>query len=116
MVDDNNNQDKQNLDNNHEADELDPQEESFAELFESYSSGMNEDIQVGDKISGKVISIGSNAVFIDTGTKIDGVVEKEELLTENDELPCSVGDVLELYVVAVSESEIRLSKAISGIG
>jgi small subunit ribosomal protein S1 len=116
MVDDNNNQDKENLDNNHEADELDPQEESFAELFESYSSGMNEDIQVGDKISGKVISIGSNAVFIDTGTKIDGVVEKEELLTESGELSCSAGDVLELYVIAVSESEIRLSKAISGIG
>jgi small subunit ribosomal protein S1 len=116
MVDDNSNQDNENLDNGHEADGLDPHEESFAELFESYSSGMNEDIQVGDKISGRVISIGSNAVFIDTGTKIDGVVEKEELLTENDELSCSVGDVLELFAIAVSESEIRLSKAISGIG
>ena len=55
------------------------QEESFAELFESYSAGMNDDIQVGDKIQGKIISISDNAVFMDTGTKADGIVEAEEL-------------------------------------
>ncbi|MGD9188558.1 MAG: 30S ribosomal protein S1, partial [Desulfobacteraceae bacterium] len=48
------------------------QEESFAQMFESYSAGMNEDIRVGDKISGKIISIGDSAVFVDTGTKADG--------------------------------------------
>ena len=55
-------------------------EESFAELFESYSAGMNENIQVGDRIRGRIISIATNSVFVDTGTKVDGVVEKSELL------------------------------------
>ncbi len=92
------------------------QEESFAELFESYSAGMNDDIQVGDKIQGKIISISDNAVFMDTGTKADGIVEAEELKNDDGELPYEVGDTVELFVVAANESEIRLSKAISGIG
>jgi len=91
-------------------------EESFAELFESYSSGMNQDIQVGDRIRGRIISIGRDTVFMDTGTKIDGAVEKAELLDADGECPCRVGDELELYVTRVTENEIVLSKAISGIG
>ena len=91
-------------------------EESFADLFESYSAGMNDNLQVGDKIRGKIISIGNNSVFVDTGTKADGVVEKSELLDEDGQLQLVEGDELDLYVVSADESEIRLSKAISGIG
>ena len=91
-------------------------EESFAELFESYSQGMNENINIGDRIRGRIISIGTTNVFVDTGTKVDGVVERGELLDDEGNLPIGVGDELDLYVVAADESEIRLSKAISGIG
>ena len=82
------------------VDEKNPEEESFADLLESYSTGMNEDVQIGDKIRGEIIAIGRDAVFIDTGTKIDGVVDKEELLDENLALPYKEGDILELYVVS----------------
>jgi small subunit ribosomal protein S1 len=92
------------------------EDESFAELFESYSNGMNEDLQVGDMVSGRVISIGRDAVFLDTGTKIDGAVDKSELLDENGDLPYSEGDTIELYVISMTESEVHLSKALSGIG
>jgi len=94
----------------------DMDEESFADLLDAYSNGMSEDIQVGDKVKGKILSIGGSTVFIDTGTKIDGTVEKEELLDENQEFPYLVGDTVELFAVSVSESEIQLSMAISGIG
>jgi small subunit ribosomal protein S1 len=99
-----------------DEDSNEDQEESFAELFESYSAGMKDDVQVGDKIQGKIISISDKAVFMDTGTKADGVVELDELRDENGELTCKVGDTLDLFVVEVSESEIRLSKAIAGVG
>jgi len=92
------------------------QEESFAELFESYSAGMNDDIRVGDKIHGKIISITDKAVFVDTGTKTDGIVEIDELRDDSGQLPFAVGDELDLFVVEVNESEIRLSKAIAGVG
>ncbi len=91
-------------------------EESFADLFEAYSQGMNQDIQVGDKIRGPVIAIGQDTVFMDTGSKIDGAVDKAELLDENGQLTCEIGDMLELYAVAVKDNEIRLSRALSGIG
>lgn len=91
-------------------------EESFAELFEAYGAGMNENIRVGDRIRGRIISIGSSSVFVDTGTKIDGVVEKSELLDADGQLTLVEGDELDLYVIAADESEVRLSKAISGIG
>lgn len=91
-------------------------EESFADMFESYSGDVKPDIRIGDKISGDIISIGADNVFVNTGTKIDGVVEKEELLDDNKEFHHKVGDVLELYVVGMDEDEIKLSKAISGIG
>lgn len=92
------------------------EEENFADLLESYSSRMNEDIRVGDKIHGEIISIGKDTVFVDTGTKIDGLVEKEELLDDKGELPYQVGDVLDLYIVSYSGGEIRLSRALSGVG
>ncbi len=94
----------------------DAEEESFAELFESYTKGMNEDLQVGDKVRGTILSIGIDTIFVDTGSKIDGAVEKSELLDENGELPYKQGDTLELYVVVLNENEMVLSKAISGIG
>ena len=75
-------------------------EESFADLFEAYNEDVDEDVQVGDKVRGEIISIGKDTVFVDTGTKIDGIVEKEELLDENQEMPFKEGDQLELYVVS----------------
>ena len=90
-------------------------EDSFADLFEAYSNGMNEDIQIGDMLRGKIISIGRESVFVDTGTKIDGIVDRDELLDENQQLPFKEGDDLELYVVSNNGNEIRLSKTFSGI-
>jgi len=77
---------------------------------------MKDNLRVGDKVKGKIISIGKDAVFLDTGTKTDGIVEKAELLDENGELPYHEGDSLELFVVSMNRSEIKLSKAVSGIG
>lgn len=100
-----------NEDNNEEE-----REESFAAMLESYSPGIETDINIGDKISGRVISIGKDTVFVDTGTKIDGVVDKAELIDKQKNLEIEEGDTLELYVVALSDDEIRLSKAVAGIG
>ena len=97
-------------------DDMEYEEENFADMLDSYSPGLNQDVQVGDKINGKIISIGQETVFVDVGSKIDGVVEKIELLDDDENLPYQTGDEITLYVTAIDESEIRLSKAISGIG
>ncbi len=90
-------------------------EENFAELFESYMSEQP-DLRVGDRISGEIIAIGDQNIFINTGTKTDGVVDKAEFLNDDQGLDLEKGDKLELYVVAIGDGEIRLSKSISGAG
>jgi small subunit ribosomal protein S1 len=101
-----------NFENNNNEGE----EESFAELFESFDGDTSEDLQVGDKVRGEIIAIGMDTVFINTGAKVDGAVSKAELLDENGEFPHGIGDALELYVVAFDENEMRLSKALAGAG
>jgi small subunit ribosomal protein S1 len=102
---------------NHSDDDYNEEkEQSFAAMLEAYSPGAESDMGVGDKITGKIVSIGRDAVFVDTGTKIDGVVDKAELIDENGEMTLQEGDMLELYIVALSDEEIKLSRALSGIG
>jgi small subunit ribosomal protein S1 len=96
--------------------DMDSGEMSFEELFESYSDNLGRELAPGDMVEGKIISVGRTHVYIDTGTKSDGVVEKQELVDENGELAFQVGDAVTLYVVSLSESEIILSRAISGAG
>ncbi|SLM33211.1 RpsA1 [Desulfamplus magnetovallimortis] len=92
------------------------QEESFEALLNSYDAEISHDIRQGDKIDGTIISIGKNSVYVSTGTKSDGVVDKAELLDENGEFPYNEGDTLSLYVVSSNESEVILSRALSGAG
>ena len=91
-------------------------EENFAELLEAFSPGTRAETRIGDRVKGRVISIGKDTVFVDTGMKIDAVVDRSELLDSDQNLTCVEGDELELYVTGVGENEIRLSRAISGIG
>jgi len=89
-------------------------EESFEELYQSYTAGMGEGTRVGDRIKGRIISVGKESVFVDTGTKIDGVVDKAELLDPKGHFSYKEGDELELYVTSKRGDEIRLSRAFSG--
>jgi len=91
-------------------------ETDFATLLNSYSPADTTDLQVGSKVRGKIISISHDTIFVDIGNKIDGVVEQAQLLDENEQMNYKEGDVVELYIVALKEDEIRLSKALSGIG
>lgn len=102
--------------NNDTPDNDEAAEESFAEMFEAYSAGMKEDLRVGDKVHGRIISITSSSVFVDTGTKTDGVAEIEDLKDDEGNLPYEVGDEVDLFVISANESEIRLSRAIGGAG
>lgn len=89
---------------------------SMEELLNSYSPESSNMVRVGDKIHGKIISIGKESVFVDTGSKMDGVVDIAELVEEGKELPYKVGDSIDLYVVAIRRGEIRLSRALTGLG
>ncbi|MFW6011671.1 MAG: 30S ribosomal protein S1 [Desulfosalsimonas sp.] len=87
------------------------EEQSFGELFESYMKNVKDDLRTGEQVTGEIIVIGNDTVFVNTGTKADGVVDKSELLDENGNFPYSLGDKITLYVISRDESEVRLSRA-----
>jgi small subunit ribosomal protein S1 len=91
-------------------------EEAFATLLDAYSPGEKTDMRVGDKVRGKIISIGKDSIFVDIGNKIDGIVELADMLDKDKQLPHKQGDTVELYVVGLGEDEIRLSNVFSGPG
>lgn len=55
--------------------------------------------RVGDQITGKVISIGKDAVFVDVGGKAEGQIERGELSDPEGQLRVKVGDTVEARVV-----------------
>lgn len=91
-------------------------EEDFAAMLEAFSPGAAREPKVGDRVKGRVVSIGKESVFVDTGMKIDAVVELAELVDAEGRPTVAEGDELELYIAALGENEIRLSRALSGAG
>lgn len=95
-----------------------PEEEmSFAEMLaehEEQSESLGR-LSPGQKVRVKIVAITSDTVFVSTGAKVDGIVEREDLL-EDGELPYAVGDMVELYVISASAQEVRLSNMVRGEG
>lgn len=48
---------------------------------------------------------------MDTGTKLDGIVEREEMLDDEGNCTVKEGDTVELYVVGKDSGGIKLSRA-----
>jgi len=103
-------------DDDDDLDKEDEQSEEFASLLDDYMTDSAAEVRMGDKITGEVIAIGQDSIYIHIGGKEDGVVEKAELLDEEGELSCKVGDRLDLFVVHVGDGEVRLSKAMAATG
>ncbi len=73
--------------------------ESFASLFEDSLKGL--DVEKGAVICGTVIAIDDDWVTVDTGLKSEGVIPREEFLTDRRELEVRVGDQVDVVVDAL---------------
>ena len=87
------------------------QEENFAELLEQSFKTLNN----GDKVVGKVISIGNTEIQVDLGTKHAGYIPVDDFSSDptvKAEEVLKIGDEIEVVVVHVNDSEgtVRLSK------
>lgn len=100
------------------APQAEPQEEmSFAEMLAEHERDEEPQSRLspGQRVTARVVAITNDTVFVSTGSKVDGIVEREELEVDG-ELPFAVGDSLDLYVVTVSPQEVKLSKIVRGAG
>lgn len=81
--------------------------EDFASLFgefEKTHDAGKEEPKTGDKVTGTVVLIQSDNVFIDLGAKTEGIVEREELTDDEGNLTVEVGDSIEIVVSGKDES------------
>ncbi|WP_204247959.1 30S ribosomal protein S1 [Psychrobacter urativorans] len=75
--------------------------ESFAELFEASIENQGLDIERGSVITGTVVAIDNDWITVDTGLKSEGIVAREEFLSDEGELEVEVGDSVDVVVEAV---------------
>jgi len=95
-----------------------PEDEmSFAEMLAEHEQAERGQtrLEPGQRVTVRIVAITGDTVFVSTGSKVDGIVDREELLVDG-ELPHAVNDLVELYVVSVSSQEVKLSKIVRGAG
>lgn len=93
------------MDNNEEMD--------FAALFESRGA-VNMQIRNGDKVSGKVITIGKDSIFVDLGGRQDGIIDVKDFQDDDGNLTVREGDIIEAFAVGSDGDGIRLKKHLGG--
>lgn len=57
--------------------------------------------KVGQMVKGTVVNIGANSVFLDLGSKSEGVLEREQVCDAEGELQVAIGDTVEARVTEV---------------
>jgi small subunit ribosomal protein S1 len=75
--------------------------ESFAELFEESLKDL--DVARGAIITGTVVAIDGTWITVNAGLKSEGVIPREEFLSERGELEVAIGDEVEVAVDAIDD-------------
>ncbi|MEQ1876348.1 MAG: S1 RNA-binding domain-containing protein [Bdellovibrionia bacterium] len=67
-------------------------------------------LKTGDVIRGEILVVGKEEVFLSTGTPLDGVLPKVQLLDKEKKFNHKVGDVIEAVVVKIHSGTVQLAK------
>jgi small subunit ribosomal protein S1 len=87
------------------------QDDDFAKMFaesERDAPRSKKRPRVGDQVTGKVISIGKDTVFVDLGGKAEGALERAQVSDPEGKLLVKVGDTIESRVVADTGGALTL--------
>jgi small subunit ribosomal protein S1 len=79
--------------------------ESFAALFEESLKSL--DVERGAVISGTVVAVDDDWVTVDTGLKSEGVIAREEFLSDRRELEVAVGDSVDVVIKQLDDGQGR---------
>ena len=91
------------------------EEKSFAELFEASAESPGRKISPGDMVSGKVIKISKETIFVDLGGKSEGIANTQEFLDRDGNLTLKEGESISMRVASVKDG-IHLAKGIKAQG
>ncbi len=84
-------------------------ETSFEELLKASSEAPGRKLFPGDKVSGKVLKISKDTVFVELGGKSEGIADIQEFLDKEGKLTVALGDWVEMRVGSTRDG-IRLTK------
>ncbi len=87
--------------------EISPQE--FERMLEQGPD--METVHPGEMVSGKVVSVGRDWVFVDIGTKSEGMIGADEFRDEEGEVTVKIGDTVEATVLTL-RGGIHLSRSL----
>jgi small subunit ribosomal protein S1 len=87
---------------------------NFADLFEQSGEQGRSWLEPGQKLTGKVLKIGTEWIFMDTGQKGEGVIERKEFLDLDGTVTVKEGDSITAYFLSSSQGEMRFTTRIGG--
>ncbi len=71
-------------------------------------------LRPGDEVSGTVVKIGADSVFVDLGGKSEGIIDKAELCDPEGTLRVAVGEKLRAFVAALRDGQVLLRTRLGG--
>lgn len=83
-------------------------EGSFADLFEKSFTELVR-LEPGQKVEARVLKISGEWIFLDTGRKGEGVLEKKELINPDGEVSVKEGDTITAWFLGVVSNELRFT-------
>jgi len=89
------------------------EEENFAELFEQSYKDQGR-LEPGEKVTARVLKISNEWVFLDTGRKGEGFLDKKELLDGEGNLTVKEGDTITAWFISSSNNEMRFTTKVGG--
>lgn len=89
------------------------EEESFAELFEQSFKDHGR-LEPGEKVTARVLKISGEWVFLNTGRKGEGFLDKKELLDGEGNLTVREGDTVTAWFLSSSNNEMRFTTKLGG--
>lgn len=106
---------KHDLDDDEMVEDTEDLDDSgFAELFEQSGSQGRSWLEPGQKLTGTVLKIGTEWIFMDTGQKGEGVIERKEFLDIDGNVTVKEGDAISAYFLSSSNGEMRFTSRIGG--
>jgi len=88
--------------------------ESFAAMLEQSMKQRSSRLEPGQKVTARVLKVGSEWIFIDTGHKGEGVVDAKEFHDLDGNATIKEGDSVAAYFLSSSHGEMRFTTRIGG--
>jgi small subunit ribosomal protein S1 len=85
------------------------EKESFEELLKASFEAPGRKFFPGDKVSGKVLKVSKDAIFVDLGGKSEGIADIQEFMDKKGTLTIKEGDYVEMRVASIRDG-IHLTK------